>query len=84
MVIKQINHQFVNKKNKIPKRRQIMSSLRDCSSATTRVIKILSLRDYTILSTINAMNRNSKYILVQRYICQATLFPSFFHTRQAP
>ena len=39
---------------------------------------------YPIRSTINAINRNNKYMLVQRYICQAALFPSDFHTRHAP
>lgn len=39
---------------------------------------------YAIRSTINARNRNSRYMLVQRYIVHATLLPSFFHTLHAP
>ena len=39
---------------------------------------------YTIASTMNATKMKSRYMLVQRYICQATLLPSFFQTRHAP
>ena len=33
---------------------------------------------------MNATKMNNRYMLVQRYICQATLLPSIFQTRHAP
>ena len=35
-------------------------------------------------STIKARKRKNRYMLDQRYICQATLLPAWRQTRQAP